>query len=176
MTSIHRGIDRYLRENEYGYSLINSVEFSTSKVILEKRRAELKGLGKGNRPNQAEPLTPEEEELLWSTEQLGDKTAETLQNTIYFLNAKFLGFRACDESRQLEWGDVALREEADGSKYLQWNERKTKTRNGQPRQLRPFQPKIFPNEEHPERCLISFYQKLRSTGQIWMSMPHSTLQ
>ena len=159
LTSIHRGIDRYLRENEYGYSLVTSEEFKTSKAVLEARRAELKSKGKGNRPNQAEPITPEEEDLLWDRGALGNADPIVLQNTIYYLNAKYLGFRASDESRQLEWGDIVTKMDADGSEYLEWNERKTKTRNGQPRKLRPFQPKVFENQENPERCLITLLKE-----------------
>ena len=38
LTSIHRGLNRKLEELGYGYSLVTSPEFQTSKKVLEARR------------------------------------------------------------------------------------------------------------------------------------------
>ena len=51
LTSRHRALDQYPRENRYSFSIVNSVEFETSKKVLEAKRKELKDKGKGNRPN-----------------------------------------------------------------------------------------------------------------------------
>ena len=161
LTSIHRGIDRYLRENEYGFSLVASKEFQTSKKVLETKRGELKAAGKGNKPNAAEPLTPEEEEKLWEKKELGGDNGRVLQNTMWFLTGKLLGFRASDEAKQLEWGDLCLQKDENNVEYIQWNERKTKTRSGNSRTLRPFQPKIFPNDQNKDRCPIELYKKFK---------------
>ena len=173
LTSIHRAIDRYLRENNYGYSLLTSPEFSVSKKILECRRKELKSLGKGNKPNQAEPLTPQQEDRLWETGQLGDNNARQLQNTVWWFNAKLLGFRGCDEARQIQWGDLELKMDENSLEYLEWNERTSKTRQGQPNGLRPFQPKIFENKENPPRCAIKHYKKYASSRSTKMCQPDS---
>ena len=51
---------RYLREQKYLYSIVRDKEFSTSRQVLGSKSKELKGKGKGNRQNRAEPLTFEE--------------------------------------------------------------------------------------------------------------------
>ena len=65
LTSIHRGINRKLEELGYGYSIVTSQEFQTSKKVLEARRRELKQGGKGNHPFKADSLTEQDEERLW---------------------------------------------------------------------------------------------------------------
>ena len=173
LTSIHRSIDRYLKQNGYQYSLITSKEFEVSKLVLETRRKELKSQGKGNRPNRADAITPAEEEKLWEKGQLGSSNPSALQNTINFFNGQLLGYRGSDESRQLEWGDIILTEDENGSEFLQWNERKSKTRSGQPRSLRPFQPKIFANSSQPERCPVTNYKLFASHRPKKSLEPHA---
>ena len=65
LTSHHRAIDRFLRENRYGFSIVSSLEFEMSKKVLEAKRKELKGKGKGNRPNKSKALSENEIEKLW---------------------------------------------------------------------------------------------------------------
>ena len=158
LTSLHRGIDRYLRENEYGYSLVTSPEFETSKKVLEVKRKTLKGMGKGNKPNRADPITGDEEEKMWEEGVLGDKDPETLQHTLYYIQGKCLGFRGSHESRQLCLGDLELHVDERGNEYLQWNERLTKTRSGQPNKVRAFTPKLWAND-NKARCPIQLFKK-----------------
>ena len=91
LTSMHRAIDRHLRENNYGFSMLDSPEFLNSRNTLKARRSELKGKGKGNRPNSAEVLTPEEEEKMWECQALNSESSDPhiLQNTVWFWQQKF---------------------------------------------------------------------------------------
>ena len=42
------------------------------------------------------------------------------------------------------WGDVQLMKDADGTEYLHFSERQTKTKSGaDPRNVRPIKPKAF---------------------------------
>jgi integrase len=157
LTGFHRAINRRLEELNYGYDLVKSAEFKTSKDVLAARRRELKQAGKGNKPNKADALTPQDEEKLWETGQLGLDTPESLFNTVWYLNAKLFGFRGSHEARQLKWGDIKLIETEDGD-ILEFNERETKTRTGNSSHLRPFKPKIYATED-PARCPIVAYKK-----------------
>lgn len=47
LTSYHRGIDRYLRENNYQHSIITDRPFQNSRNILISKRTDLKKKGKG---------------------------------------------------------------------------------------------------------------------------------
>ena len=54
------------------------------------------------------------------------------------------GLRGCKEHRDMCWGDVKLKETADGKEYLEFNERQTKTRTGSDcRDIRAMPPKMF---------------------------------
>ena len=116
-------------------------------------------MGKGNKPNHAEPLSPYEEERLWTSGILDVNSSNpaTLQNTMWFWNAKLLGLRGADEHRQMQWGDLTFETDVNNKPFLQFNERTTKTRTGQHKNIRPFQPTNFPSQ-NPERCPIVCYK------------------
>ncbi|XP_033725157.1 uncharacterized protein LOC117315122 [Pecten maximus] len=130
LTSFHRDIDRYLRENGYLVSILTSDLFSTSRQVLQSRRKELKQKVLGNRPNKAQPVSENEEEMLWECGQLGHDNPHALLNTVWFNNTNLLGFRGCDENRQLKSGAIELKRDENGSEYLEFSERTTKTRGG----------------------------------------------
>ena len=55
----------------------------------------------------------------------------------------YFGSRGCKEHRDMCWGDVKLKETADGKEYLEFNERQTKTRTGSNcRDIRAMPPKM----------------------------------
>ena len=64
LTFYHRGIDRYLRDKKYPFSLIKDEGFAISRAVLASKRKELKQKGKGNCPNAATPLTLAEAKAL----------------------------------------------------------------------------------------------------------------
>ena len=64
LTSYHRGIERYLQEHSYKYSIIKDREFEMSRYALASKRKELKQKGNGGKPNKYEPLTTEQETVL----------------------------------------------------------------------------------------------------------------
>jgi hypothetical protein len=157
LVSFHRGIARRLTELQYGYDIVKDPQFQTSNKVLGAMKRQLKQLGKGNRPNKADPLSAQDEERLWQTGQLGLNTPESLYNTVWYYNTKLFGFRGSHESRQLLWGDIQLKKDESGE-YLIFNERETKTRTGNTTHLRPFAPKIFATYNE-DRCPILAYKK-----------------
>ena len=79
-----------------------------------------------------------------------DKHSLALQ----FRHCKF-GLRRCRGYRQMCWGDIQLLKDADGTKYLHFSERQTKTRSrANPLIVQPIKPKAFatpdflPHERH----------------------------
>jgi len=123
------------------------------------KRKELKQEGLGNKPKKTEPLTAEEENRLWEAGQLGANDPTALLNTMWFFNTKLFGLRATDENRQLQWGDISVKCDENDDEYLEYNERKTKTRDGNTPHTRAFKPKIFPNKTMPERCPLKLYKE-----------------
>ncbi|XP_033726660.1 glutamine-rich protein 1-like [Pecten maximus] len=155
LTSFHLGIDRHLREINYAYNITTSELFSTSRQV---RRKELKQRGLGNKPNRAEPVSENEENALWESGQLGLDNPKSLLITIWYHNTKLLGFRGCDENRQLKWGDLELKTDEKGQEYLEFNEISTKTRGGNSTHQRSFNPKLFANPQNLSRCPIESYK------------------
>jgi hypothetical protein len=74
---------------------VHDTQFKTSKEVLAGKRKELKERGKGNREKRAEPLTPDEEEKLWQSGELGSSNPTSLQQTLWFLTTKHMGKFSC---------------------------------------------------------------------------------
>ena len=62
---------------------------------------------------------------------------DSLTNTMWFVLTMHMGLRGRDEHTQMLWGDLQLMTASDGREYVQFSERKTKTRTG------AFPPKMF---------------------------------
>ena len=104
---------------------LNDAHFGPFHQTLD---AEMKRFHKkelGTKPKQAEPITPDEEALLWLKGELGCQSARALQNTVYFYNCKIFGLRSYDEHRDLkccrvylEYTDFGSKTNAGGLKHL----------------------------------------------------------
>ena len=90
----------------------------------------LKKDGKWNNPNAAQALTDNEINTLYEQNLLGISNAEALLNTLWLFNSLHFGLRGCDEHRKMCSGDVKLMAAADGTEYLEYSERQTKTGTG----------------------------------------------
>ena len=79
-----QSIDRHLRKNKYGFSVLNDKEFHEVQDILKKKQKQLKSIGKGNRPNAADPLSDEDIDTFYSGKVLGIHSPSAL-NINYWL-------------------------------------------------------------------------------------------
>ena len=142
--------NRHLKECKYPVSVIEDVAFERARKCLEAKNKQLKKEGKGNRPNAAEALSDDEISILYEKNLLGISNGEALINTLWLFNSLHFGLRGCGEHRQMCWGDVQLMKDADGTEYLHFSERQTKTRSGaDPRNVRPIKPKAFATPDLP---------------------------
>ena len=153
-------IDRHLKENYYPTTITNGDEFYKTRSVLTTKQKSLKKQGKGNKPNAASALNDEQVELLWENGQLGCSTPESILNTLWFYNTAGFGLRGVDEHRQMTYGDVSLKTDADGIEYLEFTERSTKTRQGgDTTNIRQIKPKIWENTSNKSRCPVSVFKK-----------------
>lgn len=136
-----------------------SDDFILSRDALKSKQKHLKKEGKGNKPNKAECLTDNEINLFYEKGLLGDDSAESMLNTLWLNNSIHFGFRGSDEHYKLKWGDIVKKQTSDGTKFLQFNERLTKTRTGDNNETRKTNPKMFENKNNPSRCPITIYEK-----------------
>ena len=72
------------------------------------------------------------------------------------------GLRGCKEHGDMCWGDVKLKETADGEDYLEFNERQTKTRTGSDcRDVRAMPPKMFATDGSEKDPVVIYKLSLR---------------
>ena len=132
-----QSVDRFLRKNRCTFSLLNDKEFCELHDILKKKKQkQLKAIGKGNKPNSADVLSDEEIEEFYRVAALGNNPPRALLNTVWLNNCIYFGMRPGQEQRDLCWGDLELKTNADGLRYVKFStERQTKTRTGENRKM-----------------------------------------
>ena len=124
----------------------------------------LKKKGKGNRPNASISLTSDELNTLYEKGLLCTRNPEALLNTLWLNSTMHFGLRGCKEHRDMWWGDVKLKETADGKEYLEFNERQTKTRTGSDcRDIRAMPPKMFATDGSEKDPIVVYKLCLRES-------------
>ena len=126
LSSFHR---RHLTKDLHKpYSIIRDTQFAPSREKLKASRKFLKGKGKGNKPNAAEPVDVTEVEQLWQQGALGASDPVTLQKTIWWLISTQMGTRGRDEHHKFKFGDFQLKKASDGAGFIEFSrEHGTKT-------------------------------------------------
>ena len=76
---------RHIRTTQPRWSIFTDVEFVDFQKTLDAQMKKLKSGGIGNTKCQAEPISLEDEEQLWTTRQLGMHTPQALLDTIFYL-------------------------------------------------------------------------------------------
>ena len=153
--------NRHLKNVKYSKSIVEDREFEQTRKALDARSKLLKKEGRGNRPFAAEAISDDEVSVLYESNILGISSAEALINTVWLMNSIHFGLRGSDEHRQLCWSDVKLLRNADGTEYLEYCERQTKTRSGEePWNIRPLQHKAFARPDGPPEKDPVFVYKL----------------
>ena len=161
LSGIRNSLQRILIEKGSKCNLREGMAFSKSRKVLSSRRKELTKLGKGNKPNAARAICPEEVDLLFETGYFGSTNGVSLQRTVWWYITQHFGHRARDEGRQMQFGDIKVEKDfTSGNEYLVWiTERSTKTRNGE-RPLghkRAFNPKAFATGT--DRCPVKIFKE-----------------
>lgn len=131
--SMFNSFERYLRDCNYGFSLISSPEFHKCRQARISKCKNLKSQGKGSRPHATRALNNEELNQLYQKGVLSMKTPQALLNTVWWNNSRHFGMPAVTEHHAMKWGDVKLLTYSNLGKmteFLQYTERQTKTRQG----------------------------------------------
>ena len=166
LRGILASVERHLNRSGYGKSIIKDIEFVKTREALKAKQKSLKREGKGNKPRATTALSDEEINILYSKKLLGIASPLALVNTVWLNNMLHFGLRGCKEQRELQWGDVTLKQDSEGKEYLEYSvERQTKTRTGEdPRNQRPVKPRMYGNEtaESNERDPVHVYKVYRA--------------
>ena len=71
LTGVQNSIDRHLKDLKIHVDIKKDETFSHSRRVLEAKRKELKGQGKGNKKNKAEPLDSDDIQKMYEKQVLG---------------------------------------------------------------------------------------------------------
>ena len=131
---MQEALERYLSTQKYPYSLVNSLEFSSSRAVLEAKAKQLRMNGYGKRKNRALPYNSAEEESFRSSGLLGDHDGVALTNVNFKNLSEHIGFRgrqdhydAYVQDFEVAWIQIQGGELA---RSVPFNENPTKTRSG----------------------------------------------
>ena len=102
------GLQRAIRETNPSWNLFTDPEFRECRDSLDAQMKDAKAKGLGNKRRQAEPITVEEEDLMWASGVLGTHNPQALVDTMFFLIGMCFGLRGGQEHRQLRWENSQL--------------------------------------------------------------------
>ena len=122
----------------------------------------LQRAGLGSKKKKAEPLTGEEEELLWTKGLLGSGSPQALVDTMVIMNGIYFALRSGSEQRQLRSDpcQIEVVENPGEHPYLVYTEDISKNRPGglKGRKLKTKIVRHYDNPQNPERCSVRLFQ------------------
>ena len=127
------------------------------------KRLQSKGLG--SKCKQAEPISEEEEELLWAKGLLGDHSPQALLNTMVFMIGLYFALRSGMEHRELRYNNSQIEvfhRDCERPNLL-YTEDSSKNHPGglRGRRVKRKVVKHHANIDNPKRCFVKLYQKYR---------------
>ena len=135
-------------------------DFKLAYAALDASMKASTSVGIGLRKKQAEPITVDQETVLWEKGKFGIHSSESLITALYYYNSKLFGLRSRDEHRNLEIKDFQMGQDFTG-KFIIYSGRVTKTFKGgiTDKKIDPKVVKHYCPEEEHERNPFVFYGK-----------------
>ena len=161
------GIQRHLRTTvKASIDLFKDAEFADFTVCLDSEMKRLQRKGLGSKSKKAEPLTEDEEELLWKKGLLGKHSPQALVDTMLFMNGVYFALRSGQEHRQLRADpcQISLHERPVECSFLEYREDISKNRTGglKGRNLKPKVVQRHSNSSNPDRCFVHLFKLYQS--------------
>ena len=161
------GILRYLRANGYPtLDIFKDSEFHEFRASLDAEMRRLQKKGLGSKTKQAEPITEDEEEVLWEKGLLGDHSPQALLNTIVYMNGLYFALRSGREHRDLRFSSSQIEVvEREGERaYLLYTEDDSKNHPGglRGRRIQRKVVKHHANDDNPSRCFVRLFKLYKS--------------
>ena len=122
----------------------------------------LQSNGIGSTHKQAEPITVEEEELMWESKVLGDHCPQSLLNTMIYMNGLYFALRSGEEHRSLRRSpcQIEVVERPGERAYLVYREDISKNHPGglKGHKVKPKIATHHANAENPARCFVRLFK------------------
>ena len=157
---ILRGVQRHLREEcSAEIDFFSDPQFRFLKGVLDSKMKQLRSHGNGTTKKHAEPISTEEEEILWGKQLLSDKDPQTLLNTMVWMCGMFFALRSGQEHRSLRSAQIELFEPPGQMPYVVYHEDVSKNNPGgiNHRKVQPKQVVHYANSD-PARCFVRLYK------------------
>ncbi len=151
---------RYLREKKYTCNIMDETVFSYTAQAFKNKQESLREIGKGSRPNAAQPLSLTEEQILRET-QMGTDDPQHLLNGLWYNTQPFFGQSAFKGAHMCLWGDIELKEE-NGAEYLEFNQRATRKKSGENNICCELCPKLSAAPELLNACAVRLYKEYKN--------------
>ena len=134
----------------------NDPRFGGFRQTLDAEMQRLHARGLGTKKKQAEPISPDEEAILWSCGQLGCHSAEALLNTVYYYNCKVFGLRSIET-----FSASSLRKVDElGRLYLEYTDCGSKTNRGGLKHMKVENKTVrqYENLDDSEHCILNIFE------------------
>ncbi|XP_015218750.2 uncharacterized protein KIAA1958 [Lepisosteus oculatus] len=152
------GLERYLKEHRYGYSITRDKEFRRSQEALKQKQLELKFKGKGNKPHKSMKLTFADELILRKRGLLSRFNPEGLLNLVWLNNTKAFGHCTGFHGSTLRWGDIRLRSTETGLECLEWTYQESSDANAKTKRA-GTECRIYATPHAPQTCPVQDYKE-----------------
>ena len=120
---ILRGIQRHLcEETDLTIDFFSDPEFWFLKSVLDIEMKQLHSQGVGTKKKQAELILASEEEILWEKGLLGDKSPQSLLDTMVWMCGLYFALRSGQQHRSLRPGQIELVEVPGKTPFLRYYE------------------------------------------------------
>ena len=171
------GLLRHLRESGHNIDLFEDSKFTSIRAALDSEMKRISREGIGSKRRQADIITEDEEDALWLKGFLGDKTPQSLLDTVIFYNGLYFALRSGQEHRQLRSRpcQIDVVERPGERSYLLYTEDISKNRPGglKSRNITPKVVKHHANNDHPERCFVRLFKNTDHFVHLTHPMMHS---
>ncbi|XP_044308411.1 uncharacterized protein KIAA1958 homolog [Varanus komodoensis] len=152
------GLERYLKEHRYGYSITRDKEFKRSQEALKQKQIELRCKGKGNKPHKSMKLTFADELILRKRGLLSRYNPEGLLNLVWLNNTKAFGHCTGFHGSTLKWGDIRLRVTETGLEYLEWMGQDGGDGNAKTKRA-GTDSRVYATQHAPQTCPVQDYKE-----------------
>ena len=156
-------IQLYLEMSGNEVKLLNDEIFQTLKNTLDNRMKQLSASGIKTPRKQADIISEEEEEALWSKCILGSDTPVKLADTLLYMLGLHFALRAGNEHRNLRFvnSQLSLNTDKQGNRFLRYIEDTSKNMQGglRHRKVTPKQVDAYENKVQPSRCIVKIYEE-----------------
>nr|XP_009938204.1 PREDICTED: uncharacterized protein KIAA1958 homolog [Opisthocomus hoazin] len=147
-------IERYLKDNDYGYSVVKGLEFRASQEALKLKHQHLSQKERDGEWSVLENLTDEDVESLRKQGLLNKTHPEGFLHLMFTNIIRGFGAGTHRESQNLYWGQLVLKKNEGELEYLEWkDDLSAEVNTGE------SSPRLCARPDNPGNCPVADYKE-----------------